>query len=60
MGLRRDDMGFGNTASKRRQAAKKHANRIRKCKYCGKEIKGNGFYMHKQACEKINPSHKEG
>lgn len=46
-------MGFGKTANKRRQAARKHANRNHKCKYCGKEIKGNGFYMHKQACESL-------
>jgi hypothetical protein len=53
-------MGFGNTSSKRRQAAKKHANRSHRCKYCGKEIKGNGYYMHKQACEKKhNPDKPE-
>ena len=41
-------MGFGATPSRRKQAARAHARIIHKCSVCGKEVRGNGFYMHKK------------
>jgi hypothetical protein len=43
-------MSFGRTADARRAAAKKHANRYHTCPYCGRVIRGNAFYRHKQVC----------
>ncbi len=45
-------MSFGGTASKRRQAAQKHANRKRTCSLCGRVIYGNAFYIHRKACKR--------
>jgi hypothetical protein len=46
-------MGFGRTASRRRQAARKHAAWIHTCK-CGRVIRGNGYYKHRIACSLRN------
>lgn len=43
-------MGFGNTASKRRAAARKHALKEHRCPRCGRVIMGNGYYTHRNAC----------
>lgn len=42
-------MGFGRTASARRSAAQKHAQREREC-LCGKIIFGNAYYAHRNKC----------
>lgn len=45
-------MGYGTTASRRRQAGRKHATRTHQCPRCGRLIRGNGYYGHKKACKK--------
>jgi lipoate-protein ligase A len=42
-------MSFGATASRRRQAARRHATREHTCR-CGRKILGNAYYSHRKAC----------
>ena len=44
-------MGFGKTASRRRQAARQHASRTHQCPRCGRIIRGNAYYGHKKVCK---------
>lgn len=53
-------MSFGRDASRRRQAARAHAKRIRKCPRCGREIRGNAYYSHKEACKRAALTATEG
>jgi hypothetical protein len=42
-------MSFGATASKRREAARKHVRDLHQC-LCGRKILGNAYHRHKRAC----------
>lgn len=52
--------GFGSTASRRRQAARKHADRVHVCPLCSREIRGNGYYRHRESCRRLNKKETKG
>lgn len=45
-------MGFGKTAARRKEAARKHASRSHQCPRCGRIIRGNAYYGHNKACKR--------
>lgn len=42
-------MSFGSSASRRREASRKHALHEHKCR-CGRIINGNAYYQHRKSC----------
>lgn len=43
-------MSFGATASRRREAARKHAEYSHICPRCDRKISGNAYYIHRRKC----------
>jgi hypothetical protein len=51
-------MPFGKDEAARRAAGRKHATRMHTCK-CGKVIKGNAYFMHRNTCKVFLSAHSQ-
>jgi hypothetical protein len=43
----------GEAASRRLAPLRKHARLVRRCKKCGRSIRGNAFFRHSEACTSV-------